>query len=106
MKRECILVIGASGQIGTELTDALRRTFGDSQVIAADLRPLPDLLQSKGPFEKIDALNKDALARVVDRYDVTQIYLLAAMLSATGENNPQLTWNLNMESLLNVLQLA
>ncbi|MEI6948332.1 NAD-dependent epimerase/dehydratase family protein [Paraflavisolibacter sp. H34] len=106
MTREKILVIGASGQIGVELTLALRRIYGDAQVIASDLREENELLRGTGPYVPLDVMNKEMLHVQVIRQNVRQVYLLAAILSATGEKNPALAWNLNMQSLLNVLDLA
>ena len=106
MKREKILVIGASGQIGVELTLALRKLYGNTNVIASDLREENDLLKGTGPYVPLDVMNKEMLHVQVIRQGVTQIYLLAAMLSATAEKNPALAWNLNMQSLLNVLDIA
>lgn len=110
MKKDTILVVGACGQIGAELTTSLRQVYGDFHVIAADLKPAKqpgmDSLVESGPFERLDILDVDALAALIDRYDVTQVYLLAAMLSATGERYPQQAWNLNMQGLLNTLELA
>jgi nucleoside-diphosphate-sugar epimerase len=106
MKKEKILVIGASGQIGVELTLELRSIYGGSNVIASDLREENDLLKGTGPYVSLDAMNKEMLHVQVIRQNITQIYLLAAILSATGEKNPNLAWNLNMQSLLNVLDIA
>src|SRR6478736_3078345 len=106
MTREKILVIGASGQIGVELTLELRRIFGGAQVIASDLREENELLRGTGPYVSLDVMNKEMLHVQVIRQNITQIYLLAAILSATGEKNPSLAWNLNMQSLLNVLDIA
>jgi len=103
MKKDTILVIGACGQIGAELTTALRHAHGDFHVIAADLK---DDKKATGPYEQLDVLDKDALGTIIDRYDITQVYLLAAMLSATGERHPQTAWHLNMQGLLNTLDLA
>ncbi len=104
--KEKILVIGASGQIGVELTMALRSLYGNSNVIASDLREENELLKGTGPYVSLDVMNKEMLHVQVIRQNITQIYLLAAMLSATGEKNPNLAWNLNMQSLLNVLDIA
>ncbi|MGZ5248369.1 MAG: L-threonine 3-dehydrogenase [Flavitalea sp.] len=104
--KEKILVIGASGQIGVELTLALREIYGNSNVIASDLREENDLLKGTGPYVSLDVMNKEMLHVQVIRQNITQIYLLAAMLSATGEKNPGLAWHLNMQSLLNVLDIA
>lgn len=106
MKKDTILVIGACGQIGAELIPALRRVYGDFHVIAADLRPPTEEWGSAGPYEQVDVLNRSALSSLIMRYDVTQVYLLAAMLSATGEKDPHKAWNLNMQSMLNILDLA
>jgi nucleoside-diphosphate-sugar epimerase len=106
MIRERILVIGASGQIGVELTLALRKMYGNANVIASDLREENDLLKGTGPYVSIDVMNKEMLHVQVIRQNITQIYLLAAILSATGEKNPNLAWNLNMQGLLNVLDIA
>lgn len=106
MVKEKILVIGASGQIGVELTLALRKIYGNSNVVASDLREENDLLKGTGPYVSMDVMNKEMLHVQVIRQNITQIYLLAAILSATGEKNPNLAWNLNMQSLLNVLDIA
>jgi nucleoside-diphosphate-sugar epimerase len=106
MAKEKILVIGASGQIGVELTLALRKIHGSSAVIASDLREENELLKGSGPYVSLDVMNKEMLHVQVIRQGITQIYLLAAMLSATGEKNPGLAWHLNMQSLLNVLDIA
>jgi nucleoside-diphosphate-sugar epimerase len=106
MAKEKILVIGASGQIGVELTLALRKMYGNSNVVASDLREENDLLKGTGPYVSLDVMNKEMLHVQVIRQNITQIYLLAAILSATGEKNPNLAWSLNMQSLLNVLDIA
>lgn len=106
MHKEKILVIGASGQIGVELTLALRKMYGAAQVVAADLREQNPLLAGTGPYVSLDVMNKEMLHVQVIRQNITQIYLLAAILSATGEKNPSLAWNLNMQGLLNVLDIA
>ncbi len=101
---ETILVIGSSGQIGTELVEELRKMYGNDNVVASDIKT-PQQEQS-GPFEIVDILNKEQLLSIVKKYQVTQVYLLAALLSATAEKNPEFGWQLNMESLFNVLNLA
>ncbi|MGN6491389.1 MAG: NAD-dependent epimerase/dehydratase family protein [Agriterribacter sp.] len=106
MVKEKILVIGASGQIGVELTLALRKIYGNAQVVASDLREENSLLKGTGPYVSLDVMNKEMLHVQVIRQNITQIYLLAAILSATGEKNPNLAWNLNTQSLLNVLDIA
>lgn len=106
MVKDKILVIGASGQIGVELTIALRKLYGNNNVIASDLREENELLKGTGPYVSLDVMNKEMLHVQVIRQNITQIYLLAAILSATGEKNPNLAWHLNMQSLLNVLDIA
>ena len=106
MIKEKILVIGASGQIGVELTLALRKIYGNANVVASDLREENELLKGSGPYVSMDVMNKEMLHVQVIRQNITQIYLLAAILSATGEKNPNLAWSLNMQSLLNVLDIA
>ena len=106
MIKDKILVIGASGQIGVELTLALRKIYGNNNVIASDLREQNLLLEGTGPYVSMDVMNKEMLHVQVIRQGITQIYLLAAILSATGEKNPNLAWNLNMQGLLNVLDIA
>ncbi len=106
MVKEKILVIGASGQIGVELTLALRKIYGNANVVASDLREQNELLQGTGPYVSMDVMNKEMLHVQVIRQGITQIYHLAAILSATGEKNPGLAWNLNMQGLLNVLDIA
>jgi nucleoside-diphosphate-sugar epimerase len=106
MVKEKILVIGASGQIGVELTLALRKMYGNANVVASDLREENELLKGSGPYVSLDVMNKEMLHVQVIRQNITQIYLLAAILSATGEKNPNLAWHLNMQGLLNVLDIA
>jgi nucleoside-diphosphate-sugar epimerase len=106
MIKEKILVIGACGQIGVELTLELRKIYGGAHVIASDLREENDLLKGTGPYVSLDVMNKEMLHVQIIRQNITQIYLLAAILSATGEKNPNLAWSLNMQSLLNVLEIA
>lgn len=101
-----ILIIGACGQIGTELTLVLREKYGNEMVIASDIREGSDDIMQSGPFELLDATNYDALEEVIAYYDINEVYLMAAMLSATAEKFPMRAWNLNMNSLFNVLNLA
>lgn len=105
-RHEKILVIGACGQIGVELTLQLRKTYGEANVIASDLREEHPLLKGTGPYVSLDIMNKETFHVLVLRYNITQVYLLAAILSATGEKNPSLAWHINMQSLLNVLEVA
>ncbi|MCE2613860.1 NAD-dependent epimerase/dehydratase family protein [Flavobacteriaceae bacterium D16] len=101
-----ILILGACGQIGTELTLRLREKYEGSQIIASDIREGREVLSGTGPFELLDATNYGAVEDVVMHYEVDEIYLMAAMLSATAEKFPSRAWNLNMNSLFNVLNLA
>ncbi|KRP27528.1 MAG: NAD-dependent epimerase [Cryomorphaceae bacterium BACL22 MAG-120619-bin32] len=101
-----ILVLGASGQIGTELTQKLRELYGNQHVIASDIKEGTPEMMASGPFEVLDATDKESILQVILKYEINQVYLLAAMLSATAEKFPQKAWNLNMNSLLAVLELA
>jgi len=104
MERETrILVIGANGQLGSVLVKALQEKFGAFNVIASDLRGKGDF---EGVFEIIDATDVNRIEEVVQQYDVNQIYHLAAILSARGEENPLQTWDINMKTLFNVLEVA
>ncbi|MBW7936252.1 MAG: NAD-dependent epimerase/dehydratase family protein [Flavobacteriales bacterium] len=102
-KKEVVLVIGSNGQIGIELVVALRKIYGTDQVIAADIRASE---RQDGPFEILDVLNANDLINIIRKYNVTQVYLLAAILSATGEKYPEKAWALNMNSLIQILDLA
>ncbi len=102
--KEKILVIGAGGQIGVELCENLAKRYSNAQVIASDLKPAPQLEPYN--YEQLDALDKDRLFEIVKKHQITQIYHLAALLSATGEQKPMMAWKLNMESLFHVLDLA
>ena len=101
---ERVLVIGSSGQIGTELVQKLRGGYGQNNVIASDVRKTNQV--EEGPFEILDILDDKNLAEVIKKNKVTQVYLLAALLSATAEKNPKLGWKLNMDGLINILDLA
>jgi nucleoside-diphosphate-sugar epimerase len=103
--KDKVLVIGACGQIGVELTAALRTIYGTDGVIASDLKD-PHPLLKDGPFVHLDVMNKTAIFDLVKKEGITQIYLLAAILSATGEKNPQMAWNINMKSLLAIFEMA
>jgi nucleoside-diphosphate-sugar epimerase len=103
---EKIIVIGANGQIGTELVMSLRAKYGHEQVIASDIHQVDNPLTNDGPFELVNVLDKDNLRNLFDKHRPTQVYLLAAMLSATGEQKPKLAWELNMNGLIQVLDFA
>jgi nucleoside-diphosphate-sugar epimerase len=104
--QKSILILGACGQIGTELTLALRELYGNEQVVASDIREGADSLMNSGPFELLDATNYEAIEDVIMYHEIEEVYLMAAMLSATAEKFPERAWNLNMNSLFNVLNLA
>mgnify|MGYP006223348943 FL=1 len=104
--RDKILVIGSSGQIGTELVVELRSLYGDSHVVASDIIPSSDEIMSSGPFEKLDVTDSNLLLEIIKKHKISHIYLLAAILSANAEKNPSLSWKLNMDSLFNILNLA
>lgn len=103
MPEEKILITGANGQIGSVLTIALREAYGEQQVIATDIRK-PE--EDTGPFEILDVLDRQAMSKMVERHGITQIYHLAAILSAKGEEQPLQTWHVNMDGLFNVLEVA
>jgi len=107
MQKESILVIGSAGQLGVELVAALKNVYGENQVVSSDVRePAKIRKEELGIFEKLDVLNPIRLNEIVEKYKITQIYLLAAMLSATGEKHPKHAWQLNMQGLINVLDIA
>ncbi|MGN6569240.1 MAG: NAD-dependent epimerase/dehydratase family protein [Flavipsychrobacter sp.] len=106
MKSEKILILGACGQIGVELTLALRKTYGNDNVIATDIREEHPLLHGTGPYVVLNAMDANATHELVKKEGITQIYLLAALLSATGEKDPKRAWDINMQSLLQVLDLG
>lgn len=101
-----ILILGACGQIGSELTLKLRKAYGNDNVVASDIREGKEELMSSGPFEIINAMNFDEIAKAIDKHQIDEVYLMAALLSATAEKNPAFAWSLNMDSLFHVLNLA
>ena len=101
-----ILIIGACGQIGTELTQKLRSIYGTDNVIASDIRKLNVDVVNSGPFEVVNALDFNQIEHLVEKHHITDVYLMAALLSATAEKNPAFAWDLNMNSLFHVLNLA
>jgi nucleoside-diphosphate-sugar epimerase len=106
MSSEKILIIGACGQLGTELTEELRKLYGNTQVIASDIRNGNDPVFQSGPFEILDVLDKNKIAEVFSKYKPTQVYHLAALLSATAEQQPKFGWTLNMDGLFNIFDAA
>lgn len=103
MSTERILIIGSNGQIGLELAENLRKSYGSENVICSDVRKLENQIE---PFELLDILDQTKLLEIVKKYNITQVYLLAALLSATAEKNPKFAWDLNMNGLFHVLDLA
>ncbi|HQX03845.1 MAG TPA: L-threonine 3-dehydrogenase [Flavobacterium sp.] len=101
-----ILIIGACGQIGTELTHQLRNLYGNENVIATDIRKLNNEVVNDGIFEVLNALDFNQIEHIIEKYHVEEVYLMAALLSATAEKNPSFAWDLNMNSLFHVLNLA
>lgn len=101
-----ILIIGACGQIGSELTVKLRQIYGNDNVIASDIRKGNQEFVSTGPFEVVNAMDFNQIEEVVEKYQVDEVYLMAALLSATAEKNPAFAWDLNMNSLFHILNLA
>ena len=104
--KETILVIGANGQIGSELVEELRKLNGDSNVIATDIKPATSDSLHHGPFEQVDVLDFEKVNSIISRNKVKQVYLLAALLSATAEQKVKSAWKLNMESILGLLDIA
>ncbi|CAM3570786.1 L-threonine 3-dehydrogenase [Flavobacterium gelidilacus] len=101
-----VLIIGACGQIGTELTKKLREIYGIENVVASDIRKLNIDVVNNGIFEVVNALDYNQIDHLVEQYEITDVYLMAALLSATAEKNPAFAWDLNMNSLFHVLNIA
>jgi len=101
-----ILIIGACGQIGTELTKKLRSIYGTTQVVASDVRKGDPAFVASGPFEVVNALDFNQVEDVIEKHKVEDVYLMAALLSATAEKNPAFAWDLNMNSLFHILNIA
>jgi len=99
-----ILIIGASGQVGSELREALATAYGEKNVLASDIRPQSDDMNY--PYQQLDAMDSSAVRKVLQEEQIEDVYLMAAMLSATAEKNPHRAWQLNMDSLLIVLEAA
>jgi nucleoside-diphosphate-sugar epimerase len=100
---EKILIIGSQGQIGLELSEVLRNNYGHDNVVCADVKEVENPV---GPYEKLDAMDRQGMYEVIKKHGISQVYLLAALLSATAEQKPKLAWDLNMEGLFNVLDAA
>ena len=102
-----ILVIGSAGQIGSELVPALRQKYGGENVIATGRRtPLPDAIKKSGPVIYLDILDKNSIAKAIFEYEIDTIFHMASILSATGEKIPQTAWDINLNGLINVLEVA
>lgn len=103
---DTILVLGAAGQIGTDLVTTLRATYGGDKVIATDVKEQPGILSEGGPFYQLDVLDAQAVADIIRTNKVKEVYLLAALLSATAEQKMKTAWKLNMEGLFILLDIA
>jgi nucleoside-diphosphate-sugar epimerase len=101
-----ILVIGACGQIGSELTFALRERYGCESIVIADKAKPSAELCAAGPFESVDVTRRETIERIITKYDIDTIYHMAAILSAKGEKKPQLAWDVNINGLYNILEIA
>ncbi len=106
MSKESILVVGALGQIGTDLVIELQKIYGEDRIIASDIVEPRNMQDVPAIYEHLNILDKERLRTIIQKYQVRQIYLLAAVLSAKAESNPQFAWRLNMESLINGLEAA
>ena len=106
MQKDKILIIGAFGQIGTELSTALKGIYGENNVVVSDIRKPDNLNHDQDIFERLNVLDAKNLAQVIEKHQITQIYHLAAVLSASGEQDPIFAWQVNMEGTLNVLEVA
>jgi nucleoside-diphosphate-sugar epimerase len=106
MKKEKVLIVGAGGQIGVELALALRNVYGNDNVIATDIKEAHPILRDSGPYAMLNAMDATAMLELIKKEGITQVYLLAAVLSATGEKDPKRAWDINMQSLLQLLDIA
>ncbi len=106
MKKEKVLIVGAGGQIGVELALALRNVYGNDNVIASDIKEAHPILRDSGPYAMLNAMDATAMLELIKKEGITQVYLLAAVLSATGEKDPKRAWDINMQSLLQLLDLS
>src|SRR5438874_2418103 len=105
-KQKQILVIGSSGQIGTELVEELRKIYGSNHVVASDIHAPANNSGADGPYETLDVLQGNSVLEIVRKYSVTEVYLLAAILSATAEQSVKAAWRLNMDGLFNLLDIC
>lgn len=105
-KKDTALVLGAAGQIGTDLVLRLRELIGGNQVVATDVREQGGIISEGGPFHIVDVMDGQAINGIINKYGITHVYHLAALLSATAEKNPMFAWKLNMEGLFNLLDIA
>ena len=105
-KKDKILVLGSAGQIGTDLVTTLREQMGGDNIIASDVKDQQGYLKESGPFCVLDVLDGPSVADTIKKYGVTQVYLLAALLSAVAEKKMKSAWRLNMEGLFNILEIA
>ncbi|MFO7830157.1 MAG: NAD-dependent epimerase/dehydratase family protein [Bacteroidales bacterium] len=101
-----ILITGASGQIGSDLTVELRKLFGGDHVVASDIKPATTEIMKGGPFETLDVMDQKRISEVIEKYSITEIYHLAAILSGNAEKNPKWAWDINMNSLFNILDIS
>src|SRR3989344_3941772 len=104
--QEKILIIGSSGMVGVSLALELRKRYGSENVIASDIRPENEALKGTGPYVVLDALDQNKIKEFIEKQNITSVYLLAGLMSAGAEKNPKLAWDLNMNSLKNLLDLA
>src|SRR5438067_13836497 len=105
MASENVLILGGLGQVGSELAEGLKEIYGENKVIVSDIKPAKKAGVG-GPYEELDVMDKNAILKVVKKHKVSQIYHLAALLSATAEKHSMAGWQLNMEGLLHVLNIA
>ncbi len=106
MKKEKILITGSLGQLGSELSTTLKKIYGENAVITSDIHKIDKVADEFLPFETLNVLDKEAIANVVKKHNITVIYHLAAILSATGEKNPQNCWDININGMINILEVA
>ena len=106
MSKDKIWVIGASGQIGSDLVVELRKQYGGDNIIASDIKEPNEEVKNGGPFEPFDVCSVNEVSHIVKKYKITEVYNLAALLSGTAEKDPRFAWRLNMNGLFNILNVA